>query len=547
MSTDNEQQAPGGMDEIDIDLTPIVHEQTPGDNHAVAPAADFAATLENATLQSAAQATADEGFDQKDDDDALIWEDFNTPNAHVTLETPITSQVKLPAGIPALAAMRVGYEEAQAILSREGLADITDEQAEKLLPAERRLVNIIRSLSSIWQTAYFTEQFTSGDWRQSVKHNDTSLSARKVKMDRVSDPVLMIRSSLGQGSLVQIPLWHTGIWVTMRAPSNSALLDLDQRVRMEKNTLGRYSNGMAFSNVEVYTVAAYARFALEHVYSATMEFDSVDQVDELMRTIKSTDYPQLLYGLLSAMYPDGYPFRQPCVANPHKCDYMDETILSIARLSWVDRDRLTAKQKRLMASRNHKMTKAELVEYQTEFPFDNRAIKLNKSVTAYLTVPTLFEQIDAGYRWVDGIADSTNRAFGLKLSEVDRYRHITRAGMMTSLRQYAHWIDRLEIQDKDGVAPTVIKDAVKKDEALEVISGENASLKLLDDSIMKWIDNCSVSIIALNKSSCPKCQEQPSEELTTHPHLIPLDIGYVFFTLAALKIKRIEEEGAADQ
>lgn len=529
---DNEK---GSMDEIELDLTPMPTE----------PAQRTLPQNEPLALDPFAQATEDSLSGIPDDEPADdMWEDFFKPNPHVTMAQSPIKRVTLPESVSAFHAMKVGIAEANELLKQGGLENITEEQAKKLSPQEIRLVNIIRNLSPIWQEHYYDNAFKSGDWQQTVQHNETDLGIRRVKMDRVNDPILVIRSSLGQGALVQIPLWNTGIWVTMRAPSNNDLLNLDQRVRMEKASLGRFSNGMVFSNVEVYTVAAYARFALEHVYSTTYEFDTVETVDELLSTIKSTDYQQLLYGLLSAMYPDGYPFRQPCVANPNTCDHIDESILSIARLSWTDRSRLTAKQKRMMASRNSKMNRAQLAEYQAEFPFDNRAMKLNASLTAFLAVPTLQDQIEAGYRWVDGIAESTNVAFGMKLSEVDRYRHIVRSGMMTSLRQYSHWIERLEIKEKDGVDPTVITDSMKKDEALEVISGDPVAIKILDTGIMKWICSCSVTVIGLDKSPCPACQSDVSEELSTHPELIPLDVGYIFFTLVASKIRQIEE-GAA--
>lgn len=523
----------GGMDEIELDLSPLPTESNvrvlldPAEPAALDP---FAQATEDALSMAADEETADEQ-----------WEDFFKPNPHVTMAQSPTKRTPLPESTSALHAMKIGIADANLLLKQGGLDEITEDQAKKLSSTEIRLVNIIRNLSPVWSEGYYSKSFERGDWQQTVLHNETDLSIRRVKMERVADSTLVIRSSLGQGALVQIPLWNTGIWITMRAPSNNDLLNLDQRVRMEKASLGRFSNGMVFSNVEVYTVAAYARFALEHMYSTTYEFDTVDHVDEMLRTVKSTDYAQLLYGLLSAQYPDGYPFRQPCVSDPHKCDYIDESILSIARLSWTDRSRLTAKQKRMMASRNSKMTRAMLDEYQAEFPFDNRAMKLNATLTAYLAVPTLQEQIEAGYRWVDGIADATNVAFGLKLSEVDRYRHIVRSGMMTSLRQYSHWIDRLEIQTKDGIDPTVVSDPIKKDEGLEVISGDPVAIKILDTGIMKWIESCSTTIIGLDKSPCPQCQGEVSEEVSTHPELIPIDIGYVFFTLAASKIRQIED------
>lgn len=530
-NTDN-----GGMGEIDIDLPTPAAAEVP----LMAPTSDTSQPTLADAMGSATEAAAD-SFDAPLVEENDIWVDFNTPNPHVTQSLPQRKQARLAPNEPALAAMHLGSAEIEKILTREGLDEITEEQIEKMTPTERRLVNVVRSLSNVWQQAYHKAFDCKGDWGQTVPHNDTNLAAGRIRMDKVNDPVLALRSSLGQGALVQVPLWHTGIWLTLRAPSNSELLDLDQQVRMEKNILGRLSNGMVFSNTEVYTVATYAKFVLDHMYSATYEFQTTDHASELMEIIKSTDFPQMMYGMLSAMFPDGYPFRQPCVANPHTCDHMEETVLSFARLSWVDRSRLTDKQKRLMASRSTKRTPEQLKEYQDEFPFDNRSVKLNDSITVHLAVPTLAAQIDGGFRWVDGIADATNSAFGAKLSEVDRYRHIQRAGKMSNLRQYSHWIGSIEMQLKDNVAPTVIEDWVKKDEALEVISGDAKSTKLLDGEILKWIDSCTVSVIGLAKSNCPACQGEPSADLTTHPHLIPLDIGYVFFTLAALKVKSTED------
>lgn len=470
----------------------------------------------------------------------LVWEDLVTPNPAVTMTSPQVAphSKKVPYW---LAAMKLGREEVEKIRAQFNVReeDLTEKRVKELSPVEARLVTMMRALENIFQDGYYQDVFRTGDWAQSVRHNDTELGTRKVKMERVSDPVLQIRSAIGQGTLVQIPLWNTGIWVTLRAPANNELLELDQRIRMEKQTLGRYSNGMVFSNTEVYTVDHLARFALDHVYAATYEFETNDTTQELLELVKSTDFPQLMYGMLCAMYPDGYPFRQPCVAKPNECDHVDELILSMPRLSWTDRSRLTAKQKRMMASRTAKMTRAQIDEYQAEFPHDNRAIELKRGVKAIMGVPSLREQIDSGYRWVDGITEATNKAFGMKLSEVDRYRYVQQQGLMSSLRQYGHWITRFEYSAQDGVDPTVIDDPIKKDETLEALSGDEAILKLLDDSILKWIDNCSVTVIGLAKSTCPKCQQQPSEEVTKHPHLIPLDVGYIFFTLVALKLKQI--------
>lgn len=522
------------MDEIDLDAAPLTAEP----EIRQLPETSFEAATAVAEAQVDLEAAASTPVDND------LWDDLVTPNPAVTQASPVKAPRSLHPAQSSLHALSIGVEQANALIEAAGLDQLTEERAKTMSPQERRLVNIIRTLSAVWQTNYYEDVFKKGDWQQSVRYNDTELSTRRMKMDRVSDPVLKIRNSIGQGALVQIPLWNTGLWIVLRAPSNDELLTLDQQIRAEKTMLGRHSNGMVFSNTEVYTVAAYARFVLEHVYSVSYQFESVDHTEELLGLIKTTDYPQLMYGLLCAMYPDGYPFRQPCVANTHTCNHVEESILSIARLSWTDRSRLTEKQKRMMTSRDTKRDLKWIEEYQADFPYDNRSIQLAGNITAHLSVPTLREQIDAGYRWVEGIYDATEKAFGMKLSETDRLRHIYRSGTMTALRQYSHWFSRLEIQEKDGVDPTVIDDPDKKDEALSVLSGDKKAVKALEEAVGKWIDQCSVTVIGLPKSPCPKCQQEPSPEVTKHPHLIPLDVAYVFFTLAALKLRQIELEDA---
>jgi len=60
----------------------------------------------------------------------------------------------------------------------------------------------------------------------------------------------------------------------------------------------------------------------------------------------------------------------------------------------------------------------------------------------------------------------------------------------------------------------------------------------INKEVLDWIKKSTVSYVALPKIKCPACQGESDD--TTHPHLIPIDIGYVFFTLAALKISQVE-------
>jgi len=531
MTDETNPQVDEGMDELDIDLS----ETTIHDLDQQPSAAAF-----EAATQAAAKEPAETHAPDPESDD--LWTDFETPNPHVTVENPMMRRQKSDPTRPFLATLKVGMKEIGKLLEARGLIDISEERAKTLTKEERRLVNLCRTYSDILQDVYFDDIDEEGDWGQYLLHNETKLGAGKLKTQNIKDPVMAIRASFGQGSMVQVPLWNTGLWATFRAPSVQALLDLEQRIRMDKASLGRSTNGMVFSSVEVYTVEAYMRFALEHIVSINYKFENgSDAVEELLTVIRSRDYQQVLWGLISAMYPDGYPLRQPCVADPEKCEHVDELILNFARMGIVDRSKFTAKQALMMASRTTKRDRAWLDEYQKEFTFFEKRLPLGNNLTAILRVPTLAEQIVSGHLWVDGIAKATNEAFGARLTELERVRHIMRSGSLTSLRQYSHWIAAFEHATDPDTAPTLLSEVEDKDRLLELLSETPDVGGKFNDEILEWIRKSTVSYVALPKVKCPSCQGESDD--TTHPHLIPVDIGYVFFTLAALKVNQVE--GAA--
>lgn len=527
-----EEQTPNdGLDEVELDPSTIV-QNVDGQS-----AEAFAAATQQAAQPKAAPAEPEAHLEIEG-----LWDEVDKPNPHVTLHPDgAAKRQALDPARPGLVALKVGMEELALIMESRGLNDLSEEKAKTLSLDDKRLVNLSRSLSPIWQDVYFEQIDKEGDWHNSVRHNDTLLGAGKVKPANMKDPVMAIRASFGQGSMVQVPLWNTGLWVTFRAPTLQALLDFEQKTRLDKMNLGRSSNGMVFSSVEVYTVENYMRFALEHVVSVNYTFETGDTVEELLSVIRSRDYQQVLWGLVCAMYPDGYPLRQPCVANPDKCKHVDELLINFARMGFVDRAKFTPNQALKMASRNTKRDRKWLEEYQAEFTFAEKRIQLGKGLTAVLRVPSLLQQIDAGHLWVDGISKATNDAFGARLSEMDRIRHIMRSGALTNLRQYSHWIASFEHCLNPDDSPTIYEDYENKDRILEMLSEDSEVSDKFNEEILDWIKKSTVSYVGLPKSKCPACQGEAEDK--SHPHLIPIDIGYVFFTLAALKISQVE--GAA--
>lgn len=433
----------------------------------------------------------------------------------------------------ALGALNATVDQLNELLEYHGI-DLADPK--QVLPPKLEAAKIkILGFRGAQQINYFrrTVNREGSHWKQFAEHEGSALRASKVRLRNSDDPVLRIRNDLGMGGLVQIPLWHSGVWLTLKTPSDKALLELERRISADKIDFGRRSNGMVFSNTEVYGTSHVVDFVLDHLHSSTVDKAGITTLKELIRV---TDIPQMAWGILLAIYPKGYPLSQPCVSDPEKCDHVVNQLINIGRISWVDTTKLTDRQKKHMSNRIARYTPEKIKEYQDDFVFDvTSVVKLNENIQIKLGVPSLIKAQEVGYSWVDGITTATQQAFSLKLKENERIEYIREQALLTGLRQYSHWIESVI---RDGDVEEVIDDPEVLDEIIDVVCSNEDLTEQTYKAIQSYIDGSTISLIALPRYKCPACQKEPDEQYLKHPHLIPLDVIYVFFILRVQKLGR---------
>lgn len=381
-------------------------------------------------------------------------------------------------------------------------------------------------------------------WKQSVKSGAEEVRAGSPQFSENVNPgdrltgeraVMHIQGLLKLGQNIRAPMWHTGIWLTFRAPTEAALLELDRRIASEKVKLGRDSKGLVFSNNSVYMNSFMINFALAHVYDSTLRYKSVD---ELKKFIRVTDLPLMIWGLLCTMYPSGYPHVQPCVKDPSKCSHLTEELISIGKLLWTDERSLSERQRRHMVEKQAKFNQDELTFYTEEHKYhEHSTLVLNERISIELKVPTLFEYEESGFEWVDSIVRSTDNAFGGTMRGDERENYIFQVAQISALRNYGHYVKRIVI---DG--SVVIDDRQTIEATLETLTSDSEIFDTFFDGIQKFIDNSTVSTIAIPKFDCPKCSGEnnlDAERKNFHPYLIPLDVLTVFFTLLDPRLIKI--------
>lgn len=370
-------------------------------------------------------------------------------------------------------------------------------------------------------------------WRQSVASDDgAELAAGRPRFSAGSGDALLTgeraimkaQAVTGLGAVVQIPLWHTGIWISIKTPSGAELLELQRRLSNEKISLGRMTNGLIFSNTSVYTNSYLINFALSHIYDASVKDFSPQSLKAI---IKITDIPTIIWGLASSIYPHGYPYARACMNYEKGCQHIVKEKLSLPKLMWTDNRSLTAWQRKLMSRRNSKFSDEELARYQDEHPkIGPRTFSVNESLSFTLNVPTIEQYENSGFEWVDNIVKMMEDSFGVSLRGDERSTYIEHQGRMTSLRQYGHWVQKVMIDNEETG-----DDRETIEGMMEVFSSSREVRETLFEEIADYIDNSTVSLIAIPKYNCPNCGGDQSPEDNKHPYLIPIDPSRIFFTL----------------
>lgn len=355
--------------------------------------------------------------------------------------------------------------------------------------------------------------------------DDKKLSGEKARIH--------IRQALNLGSIFGVPLWHSGFWIRLKAPSEGDLLELYRQVISDKISLGRSTYGLLFSNDTSYISKAILDFCIKHVYDSSL---SIPENDDIRNYIKTPDLPILFWGLTNAIYPNGFQYTRACVTDPEKCNYVLKERLDLSKLLWTDKTCLTKHQINHMTKRQRgSMNIESLKRYSEEFlRGQNKKIILSDKVSIIVKIPTSVEHIDAGYRWINAIEDNYGKA--LIQDETKRDTFLINQGKATMMRQYAHFVSSIEVSDESYDELETIENI------LNDLTADDKIRNNFIEKVAEYLDESVVSLVAIPTYKCPNCGglQHSRKDNSRFMNLIPLEIPNTFFSLVLTRIRKIE-------
>lgn len=353
------------------------------------------------------------------------------------------------------------------------------------------------------------------------------------------------------GVEVMFPLPHTGIWIAVKPAKDLRWLSFDTERSERRATVGRDTAGLSLSARSGYEQQDILDFIIEHI----TDINVLDYTPEtILQHIDMLDIPVIIWGFLSAQYVNGHPVRIPCMVDPSKCNHVQEVLIRIANMGWLDSDKLTPKQMEFISDYRAQRTAEEVRQYRQEFSrLSDEVVTLSDGTEITLSIPTAAESMFVARRWVEDVISEIDKSLarsgrGKQVGEDRRLTYLMRGMQDTQLREYIPWIKKIGYTLDGGVGDNASawSDEISDIENwCEEVSSDMEITKELYEAVKKFMSDRTIAIIGYPAVKCPKCQgghEIGSDEYLAGDFetIVPLDMIKCFLVLMVRRLENTQ-------
>lgn len=388
------------------------------------------------------------------------------------------------------------------------------------------------------------------DMVNDIRYSDKTLNTtgvhfkQKDKMSK-SASIAIFNAILNVGEVVQVPLWHSGFWVTLRPIKERDIINLNIILKNNVVEMGRYSNTLVYTNYNVMYAKIITDFIRENIVDYSINIDSTDDIRSY---IKIEDLNILINGLVSSMYPNGYDISRACqnsliFTDPNtketKCDYTSIVRIDPKKLLWVNKRLLTDKMLIQMSKKSSKSVSVDEVKEYQRLLYGNKSINTleieteNKDkIYIELQSPDILSHCNKGEEWIDLLVEENdknliaNKDTNIKNQRLLDLVYASKVGLYRSFIKSIRVNDNIVSEDQDTI-----------DNFIDIMSASQDIVTKLFDHMTKYKNDTTIALIATPAYTCPNCKHYNSatDPVKDFEQLVPLDIISVFFDLCDIR------------
>lgn len=451
-------------------------------------------------------------------------------------------------------------------LENEGMISLLTEDTRE------KITNMLSTPSNLYNSGdVYSKNMKNHEHCNSINLGDTELVTRSLKHKdqklTQARGVSALMSMLNLGEITQVPLWHSGFWVTLKAPTIKDMLSLDAELTSFQVELGRQTTGLIYSNYNVIFNKIIVNYIKRLIIDTSIK---LDLSDDILDYINVQDLYPLVNGLIATMYPGGIKYAQRCVNTFNtqeeidniknnlkdidsvknievgsKCDYTIQGKLDAKKLLWVNRKALDKTMLEHMSNRRpNSVSKTEVEEYvkslRTKLNYDNvkvlRSEENDLNINFKINPPSLNKYIREGEIWVEDVIKAAQDLYTDSDTDEDKNIKIDAIVSIMGLGLYGSYVDEIDVE-QNGKKVEINGGDIR--DALSVCSADSKIYYQFENAIKEVLEETAIAIVGMPTFICPKCQKDIAGENKPNnkwfKDIIPLNMLVPFFHLNQLR------------
>lgn len=341
----------------------------------------------------------------------------------------------------------------------------------------------------------------------------------------------------GLGGNYETFLPHSGIWVRLRRPSLSEIVAMQTELQSLRLKLGNETKGLAFSHASFRMLDAVTDLAINCVVASNRQYNTPTDLEEEMSIF---DESLLHHALAAVMYPDGFNYSVPCIADPDNCNGVTQFKMNMSNIVFYDDAVFTQEQRRFIAKQFTPGSDADFKAYRDAFSVGGTKIQWLDDIGIRLAPPSIAKRRASAKIWYDTLIEMSKGAFNESPDGNQRYEYIRRLQHATKATQYSHWIEAIYERDDEAANLEDQMFTDDQDIIIDFISStisEHEYFERFVEGVNNFANEAIIGLCALPSHNCTECNKPQGIAYNERlPHLVPLDMLATFFTLAAQRV-----------
>ncbi|ABY62967.1 hypothetical protein ST201phi2-1p136 [Pseudomonas phage 201phi2-1] len=359
----------------------------------------------------------------------------------------------------------------------------------------------------------------------------------KSKKNSKESALAFLSWKAGLGGNYEAFLPHSGIWVRLRRPSLGEVVAMQTELQTLRVKLGNDTKGLAFSHASFRMLDAVTDLALNCIVASNRHYTTPSDLEHEMSIF---DESLLHHALAAVMYPDGFNYSVPCIADPDKCNGVTEFKMNMSNVVFFDDAVFTKEQRRHIAKQFAPASDDDFKAYREAFTIGNPKINWMGEVGIKIAPPSIAKRRISAKLWYDTLIEMSKGAFNESPEGGQRYEYIRRLQHATKATQYSHWVEAIYLKDENT---SNLEDQFFTDDQeiiMDFISStisEHEYFERFVDGVNAYSNETIIGLCALPSHNCPECKSPQGLTYNERlPHLVPLDMLATFFTLAGQRV-----------